>query len=124
MKGRLTGTLLVGRYRVDALVAAGGSSEVYSAEHLQLGVRVALKVLRRDAATDPALDAEQELSFRRERAVLLALRHPNIVSVLDSGVLESELGGAPYLVLAWCEGVRLSTPVSYTHLTLPTSDLV
>ncbi len=109
MKGRLTGTLLVGRYRVDALVAAGGSSEVYSAEHLQLGVRVALKVLRRDAATDPALDAEQELSFRRERAVLLALRHPNIVSVLDSGVLESELGGAPYLVLAWCEGVRLST---------------
>ena len=52
------------------------------------------------------------------------LDHPNVVRLLEAGEIE----GMAYLVLAHVDGVSLKElqlpPVSYTHLTLPTSDLV
>ena len=42
--------LIAGRYRIVRFIARGGMGEVYEAEDLELGVRVALKTVRADAA--------------------------------------------------------------------------
>src|SRR6185295_6663921 len=60
---------------------------------------VALKLLRSDAVA-PA----QRLRFEREAKALAALKHPNIVAVLDCGVSES----ISYLVLELLEGQSLA----------------
>jgi serine/threonine-protein kinase len=45
-RGLRPGLVVSGRYRIGALIGAGGMGLVYEAEHLGLGLPVALKVLR------------------------------------------------------------------------------
>jgi serine/threonine protein kinase len=54
-KGFPPGTVLVGRYRVIALLGRGGMGEVYRAEDLKLGNAVALKFLPHPYVTTPPL---------------------------------------------------------------------
>jgi serine/threonine-protein kinase len=80
-----------GRYRLVRVLGEGGMGSVYEAEHLQLGSRVAIKLLRGDAARDP--QAVERLL--REARAAASVRHPHIVRVLDVG---HDAGGAPYIV--------------------------
>ncbi|RYE87949.1 MAG: serine/threonine protein kinase, partial [Myxococcales bacterium] len=68
-------------YRVIRPLGAGGMGEVYEAEHELLGVRRALKVLRRRLADREDL-AER---LRIEARALARLKHPNLVEVNDLG---------------------------------------
>jgi serine/threonine protein kinase len=92
------GTILEGRYRVDAQVGSGGFCTVHGGEHLTLGMRVAIKVLR--LAEDMPADVRAELlsAFMDEARLVTRLRHDHIVRTLDQGVVE----GTPYVVLEWC----------------------
>ncbi len=103
--GPLTGQLVDGRYRVGDVVGEGGFGVVYSAIHVGLDRRVALKVPVFRGRTD-AVRTEQLLA---EGRTLERLRHPNIVAILDVGLLPAEgpEGPLPYLVLEWCEAVTL-----------------
>ena len=83
-----------GRYRLDARLGAGGMSEVWAAEDLELGRRVALKLLGHDA------DAAR---FEREAHAVAALAHPNICRLYDYG----EEAGRPYMVLEYLGGGTL-----------------
>jgi eukaryotic-like serine/threonine-protein kinase len=83
-----------GRYRLDERLGAGGMSEVWAAEDLELGRRVAVKLLARDA--DPA-------RFEREAHAVAALAHPNICQLYDYG----EENGRPYMVLEYLAGGTL-----------------
>ena len=67
---------LVGRYRVDHLIGAGGISQVYAATHTQLGSRHALKFLT-------LRHPELQRSLLSEGRAQAKLRHPNIVQVTD-----------------------------------------
>ncbi|MEZ4409927.1 MAG: serine/threonine-protein kinase [Polyangiales bacterium] len=87
------------RYRVEALLGAGGMGRVYRAEHLGLGEPVAVKFLLGEFASRPEMRAR----FRREATVLARLRHPGIVSVIDYGEHEGEL----YLVMEMLHGEAL-----------------
>ena len=69
-------------------------SEVWTAEDLELGRRVALKLLGRDA--DPA-------RFEREAHAVASLAHPNICRLYDYG----EEGGRPFMVLEYLGGGTL-----------------
>ncbi len=76
------GELLAGtRYRLRRELGRGASSVVYEAEHLELGRRVAVKVLDAEHTHSKAFAAR----FRREARTLSRLVHPGLVRVYDFG---------------------------------------
>lgn len=91
---------LAGRYRVQRKLGEGAFGAVYACEDLQGGPRVALKVLL-SAHRDEAAAAR----FQREAEVALRLRHPRLISLLDSGVVE---GDKPYLAFQYVDGQDLA----------------
>src|SRR5215210_4108193 len=95
----LVGTLLNGRYRLDAQVGAGGMSTVYRAFDATLERRVAIKLMHRDIAGD----SDQLERFRREARSVAQLSHPHVVGVIDAG----EEDGRPYIVFEYVEGETL-----------------
>ncbi len=94
------GTVLAGRYRLDALIGGGSFGTVFRARHLELEREVAVKVLATSAGTDP----EALARFRREGASACRVQHPNAVAVLDFGV---NPGGVAYLVMELLHGHSL-----------------
>lgn len=80
-------------------IGAGGMGAVYKARQPKLDRFVALKILSRDLAEDPAF-AER---FDREARVLARLSHPNIVTVFDSGIA----GPFAFLMMEFVDGVNL-----------------
>src|SRR6478609_6527328 len=95
----LVGTLLSGRYRLDAQVGSGGMSTVYRAFDSTLERRVAIKLMHREIAAD----TDQLERFRREARSVAQLSHPHIVGVIDAG----EEDGRPYIVFEYVEGETL-----------------
>ena len=101
----LIGAELGGRYVIGRRIARGGMGAIYEGTHLELGRKVAVKVL----SSAYAGDAEAVRRFQREARASSRLDHPNIVAVLDIGRLES---GEPYLVMELLEGEDLSRRIA------------
>ncbi|MBA2457416.1 MAG: serine/threonine protein kinase [Gemmatimonadales bacterium] len=78
---------LAGRYTVERELGRGGMATVFLA-HDRAGTPVALKLLHPDLGTTVGADR-----FRREIRVAAQLQHPNILSVLDSGVAAVPVAG-------------------------------
>jgi serine/threonine-protein kinase len=109
------GTLLGGRYRLDAEIGRGGMSTVYRAFDVVLERPVAIKLMHREIAAD----SDQLERFRREARSVARLNHAHIVTVIDAGEElspEESLGGAlgghattgtPYIVLEYVDGETL-----------------
>src|SRR6266480_5618148 len=95
----LAGTLLAGRYRLEAKLGSGGMSTVYLARDETLERRVAVKVMHREMSDQP----DQIERFRREARAVAQLSHPNVVAVIDAG----EDGGHPYIVFEYVDGENL-----------------
>src|SRR6185437_6549429 len=89
-------TVIAGRYRLDELLGRGGMSEVWSAEDLELGRRVAIKLLAPDA---------DQARFEREARAVASLAHPNVSQLYDYG----EENGRPYMVLEYLGGDTLES---------------
>lgn len=89
----------IGHYEIHRRVGAGGMGDVYAAEHKALGKRVAIKVLRRKFLDEESVVAR----FIREGKLAARLRHPHIVDVTDSAVID----GVPCLVMELLEGESL-----------------
>jgi serine/threonine-protein kinase len=96
-----TETVVDGRYRVLHRVGSGGMAEVYCAQDLQLGRKVALKVLYRRFAED----SEFVERFRREASSAAGLQHQHVVSVYDRG----EYDGTYYIAMEYLDGRSLKT---------------
>jgi serine/threonine protein kinase len=97
--------VLDGRYRILERIGRGGMGEVFRAERVRLGDDVAIKFVRTDAAVTDDLRAR----FMAEGRNLAALRHPNIVSVLDFGVDERR---GPFLVMEHLSGPSLAAEIA------------
>src|ERR1700730_17688627 len=102
------GTLLGGRYRLDAQIGRGGMSTVYRAFDTVLERPVAIKLMHREIAAD----SDQLERFRREARSVAQLNHPHVVTVIDAGEEPSIDGanpgeGAPYIVLEYVQGETL-----------------
>ena len=97
------GTILNGRYRLEGPLALGGMSEIYRATDLESGDSVALKLLPQRFRTQPLL-----ARFDREVRLAVQVRHPNVVTTYDGGVLPE---GVPYLVMELLEGPTVRSVV-------------
>jgi tRNA A-37 threonylcarbamoyl transferase component Bud32 len=100
------------RYRLVRHVGRGGSSDVFEAEHIHVGKRVALKLLRRELARDE--HAVERL--RREARTASAIGHRNIVNVEDFGVTAD---GTVYLAMEWLDGETLAQRIERGPVGLP-----
>src|SRR4051794_29052232 len=87
-------TVIAGRYELQDLLGRGGMSEVYRAQDLELGRRVALKLLAPDA---------DSARLEREARAVASLAHPNVMQLYDYG----EDDGRPYMVLEYVPGGTL-----------------
>ena len=70
---------VLGGYRLDRVLGAGGMGCVYAGTHARLGRRAAVKVLRGSLAHDPVFVAR----FFDEARVVNEIRHPNIIDIFD-----------------------------------------
>jgi serine/threonine-protein kinase len=100
------GTLLAERYRIDALVGEGGMGKVYSAEHVLMRKRLAVKVLRRELTSVPEVVAR----FEREAMAAGNIEHPNVAGATDFGKLAD---GAVFLVLEFISGRSLRDEIAH-----------
>jgi serine/threonine-protein kinase len=94
------GQMLVGKYRIERTLGAGGMGAVFLAENVDLGRKVAIKVLLPQAAGN----AEMVARFRQEARAAAAIGHPGIVDVLDLGRTEE---GAEFIVMEHLRGETL-----------------
>ena len=102
-----------GRYTVGQMIGTGGMADVYLGLDTRLNRQVAIKVLRRDLAKDPAFVAR----FRKEALAAGGLNHPGIVAVYDSG----EENNSPYIVMELVSGQTLRQKLQAGQLPLSTS---
>lgn len=94
------GDVVAGKYRIDSILGQGGMAVVVAAEHLQLGQRVAIKLLRTSALRNP----EAVARFEREARAAVRIHSEHVARVLDVGNLPT---GAPYMVIEFLEGLDL-----------------
>src|ERR1700722_10915274 len=81
--GRLSAGQIFGPYRIVRLLGHGGMGEVYEAEHLEHGRRIALKILKH------SLTGTQHLRrFLREGRLAASITHPNCVYVYGTEVID------------------------------------
>jgi serine/threonine protein kinase len=95
-----SGQLIGERFRIDAVIGRGAMADVYRALDQHTAAYVALKVLKKNLAGDPAV----HLRFAREADVQAKLRHRNIATLLATGVTEYD---EPYLVVELLRGKTL-----------------
>jgi serine/threonine-protein kinase len=95
------GEVLQGKYRVERLLGEGGMGVVVAATHIGFDDRVAIKLIRSEAALQP----EVVQRFLREGRAARKIRSEHVVQVMDVGTLES---GVPYMVMEFLEGEDLS----------------
>lgn len=80
-----TSSLVGGRYALLDKLGAGGMGVVYRALDRLTGQQVAMKLVATGDDQKPEQDADMRLALAQEFQILAALRHPNIISVLDYG---------------------------------------
>ncbi|MFZ0706086.1 MAG: tetratricopeptide repeat protein [Candidatus Korobacteraceae bacterium] len=95
------GSVLGGRYEIQALLGMGGMGAVYKAHDLEVDRAVGLKVIRPDLAGNPAILAR----FKQELVLARQVTHKNIIRIYDL----SEAEGVKFITMEFIEGEDLRT---------------
>jgi eukaryotic-like serine/threonine-protein kinase len=98
------GTVVRGKYRIQARLGEGGMSFVYKAHHELLDELRALKVIKPELARD----SEFMSRFKNEAIMARKLNHPNAVRVDDLDIAED---GLPFIAMELVVGDTLKTLV-------------
>src|ERR1041385_1514472 len=89
------------RYLLERRLGQGGMGVVFQARHIFLKTSHAIKVILPDlVGNDPMLTTR----FRQEALAAAAIRHQNIITVTDFGVVRSTM---PFLVMEFVKGRSL-----------------
>jgi len=105
----------IGSYQTIRLLGTGAFGEVYQAYQPFLDRQVAIKVLRSDLIGNEAVKRQ---SANEARAVA-RLRHPNIVSVFEFGVLPTDPEPFTYIVMEYLPGETLQDRLAKTRIPVP-----
>jgi len=108
----LTSGSMVGGYRIERELGAGGMGSVYLAAHPTLPRRDALKVLSRELSRDP----DFRTRFTREADVAASLDHPQIVSVYDRGQTDD---GQLWIAMQFVDGTDADAALRDGTMTPP-----
>jgi serine/threonine protein kinase len=98
------GTVLGGKFRITREIGRGGMAAVYEAVNVDIGRRVAVKLLAAELNSSKVVRER----FIREARAAAAVRSPHICDVYDSGTFE----GRPFLVMELLEGETLYDLIS------------
>src|SRR5262249_46040201 len=93
------------RYHIIRALGVGGMGAVYQAWDAELGVAVAIKVIRPEVMADPAAAADVERRFKRELILARQVTHKNVVRIHDLG----EINGIKYITMSYVDGEDLAT---------------
>ncbi|HZW89789.1 MAG TPA: hypothetical protein VFF12_11980, partial [Myxococcaceae bacterium] len=93
------------RYHIKRLLGLGGMGAVYQAWDTELGIDVAIKLIRPDIIGDPSAAAEIQRRFKRELLLARLVTHPNVVRIHDLGEIE----GLKYITMSYVDGTDLSS---------------
>jgi serine/threonine protein kinase len=106
------GNVINNRYFIEKELGRGGIGVIYLAQDKQLlNKKVVLKVLLETSLQDDWLKKK----FHQEIEALARIEHPNIVSILDVGVMPN---GSPYFVMQFVEGLTLRSEITHQQLEL------
>ena len=97
---QLVGRTISKRYRIESLIAAGGTGAVFRGEHLKMRKRVAIKVLH--AELEGLILLKEQ--FEREAIAGAHISHPNVAVATDFGEFDD---GSYFLVLEYVKGQTL-----------------
>ena len=93
------------RYHILRALGVGGMGAVYQAWDDELGVAVAIKVIRPDTMSDPEMAAQVERRFKRELLLARQVTHKNVVRIHDLG----EIDGIKYITMSYVDGADLAS---------------
>jgi len=96
------------RYHIKRLLGLGGMGAVYQAWDTELGIDVAIKLIRPDIMGDPAAAAEIQRRFKRELLLARLVTHPNVLRIHDLGEIE----GLKYITMSYVDGTDLASLLS------------
>src|SRR5262245_65779658 len=95
----------IGNYLVRQKLGEGGMGSVYLAEHPHIGKKVALKILHAEFASNQ----EVVTRFFNEAKAVNDIGHPNIVDIIDYGVLAGHGGDTMvYFIMEFLPGITLT----------------
>ena len=100
-QGLQPGVLFGGRYEILGVLGQGGMGAVYKARDRELDRLIALKVIRPELATDPAI----LLRFKQELILSRNITHKNVVRIYDLG----EADGIRFISMEYVDGEDLRT---------------
>ena len=98
--GLVPGTIIAGRFQIESKLGEGGMGAVYRAINAATGRMVAIKAMH----PEYAIKKDVVRRFMREAKAATAIRHPNVIEILD--VVEAE-GGEPVMVMELLDGEEL-----------------
>lgn len=94
---------VLGRYRIEGILGAGGMGVVYRARQDRPAREVALKVI------GPGLASARSIRrFELEAEVLGRLQHPGIAQIYEAGTADAGFGPTPFFAMELVRGVSLT----------------
>jgi eukaryotic-like serine/threonine-protein kinase len=106
------GSLIAGKYRLEAQLGEGGMGAVFRARHELMDKSVALKWLKPNLG-----DGRAEERFVQEARAAARIRHPNVVDVYDVGHHD----GGLYMVMELLEGRDFAALLDAGDMPFPTA---
>src|SRR4051812_30348535 len=95
----IVGEVIGGRYKLIKSLGSGGMGEVFVAENIAIGMRVAVKLLKPDLLANPEFRAR----FQTEAQAVAAIEHPNVARFFDLVV-----GDPTFIVMEYVRGQTLA----------------
>lgn len=98
----------LGHYQILSRLGGGGMGEIYLAEDVRLGRKVALKALPAHFTKD----RERVRRFQQEARAASALNHPNIITIYEIG----QIGALHFIAIEFVDGETLRQRIARAEL--------
>jgi tRNA A-37 threonylcarbamoyl transferase component Bud32 len=104
---RTVGEVIGGRYKLVQSLGNGGMGQVFVAENIAIGMRVAVKLLKPELLANPEFRAR----FQNEAQAVAAIEHPNVARFFDLVV-----GDPTFIVMEYVRGETLAEVIKRGRL--------